>query len=135
VRGRGAALAVVLASGLGPAQADPAVIATIDRLPRDVGASIARCWHPPHEGDEITLRMSFRRDGSVFGRPRITFMKAAGGADGAAELATSIYNAIEACSPLRFTPELGAAIAGRIFLIRFTAPRKEQRAARQTKWS
>ena len=74
--------------------------------------------------------MSFRRDGSIFGKPRITYIKAAGGTDGEAALATSIYAAaIAACSPLRFTPSLGAAIAGRTFLIRFVANRKELRAA------
>ena len=98
-------------------------------LPGDVARSIAACWRPPHEGDEITLRMSFRRDGTVFGKPRITYMKSVGGLDGEAALATSIYAALAACEPLRFTPSLGAAIAGRTFLIRFVAPRKEQRAA------
>ncbi len=104
-------------------------IRTVDHLPRDIARSISACWHPPHEGDEVTLRMSFRRDGSVFGKPRITHIKASGGADGQAELANSIMAAVAACSPLRFTPSLGAAIAGRIFLIRFVALRKEQRAA------
>ena len=116
---------------LAPLAADAAP----DNVPGDVARSIAACWHPPHEGDAITLRMSFRRDGSVFGKPRITSMKAQGGPDGDAALATSIFAAIAACSPLRFTPSLGAAIAGRTFLIRFAAPRKEQRAARPQHWS
>lgn len=102
-----------------------------DNLPADLARSIAMCWRPPHDGDEITLRMSFRRDGSVFGKPRITYMRASGGADGKASLATSIDIAIRACCPLRFTPSLGAAIAGRVFLIRFVAPRGAQRAANQ----
>lgn len=100
-----------------------------DNLPGDVARSIAACWHPPHEGDQIALRLSFRRDGSVLGKPRITYMKAVDGIDGEAALATSIYAAIAACGRLRFTPSLGAAIAGRTFLIRFVAPRKELHAA------
>ncbi len=118
-------LAFALASGAPPVWAAP------DNVPGDVARSIAACWHPPREGDEITLRMSFRRDGSVFGKPRITYMKPVGGLDGEAALANSIYAAIAACSPLRFTPSLGAAIAGRTFLIRFVAPRREQRAGLQ----
>ncbi len=74
--------------------------------------------------------MSFRRDGTVFGQPRITYMKASGGPDGEASLANSMRAAIAACAPLRFTPSLGAAIAGRTFLIRFIAPRRERRAVR-----
>lgn len=100
-----------------------------DNVPQDVARSILACWHAPHEGDEITLRMSFRRDGSVFGKPRITYMRASGGPDGQADLANSALAAIADCTPLRFTPALGAAIAGRVFLIRFVAMRKEQRAA------
>ena len=76
----------------------------------------------------MTLRLSFRRDGSLFGRPRMTYVKAVGGADGEAALATSIFAALQACCPLRFTPALGAAIAGRTFLIRFVAPRRALRA-------
>lgn len=94
-------------------------------LPGDIGRAIASCWHAPHEGDQITLKLSFRRDGSVFGRPRITFGRAAsGGPDGGAELATSIYAALSACTPLPFTARLGAAIAGRVLLLRFVAPRR-----------
>ena len=118
--------ASLLLSGVGALAAAPGD--GPGNVPRDVARSIARCWHPPHEGDEITLRMSFRRDGSIFGKPRITYEKASGGADGEAALANSIFAAIEACSPLRFTPSLGAAIAGRTFLIRFVANRREQRA-------
>ena len=118
--------ACLLRSGAGALAAAPGD--EPDNVPRDVARSIARCWHPPHEGDEITLRMSFRRDGSIFGRPRITYEKASGGADGEAALANSIFAAIEACSPLQFTPSLGAAIAGRTFLIRFVANRREHRA-------
>ena len=107
----------------------PLPIGAADNLPQDIARSMLACWRAPHEGDEVTLRMSFRRDGSVFGKPRMTYMRAAGGPDGEAELANSVYAAISACTPLRFTPSLGAAIAGRIFLIRFVAMRKEQRAA------
>lgn len=103
----------------------------LDDVPGDVARSMVACWHAPHEGDEVTLRLSFRHDGSVFGKPRITYMKASGGADGEVELANSIIRAVTACSPLRFTPSLGAAIAGRIFLIRFVAPRRERRAMLQ----
>ncbi len=117
-----------------PLAASPAVAAPpegVDNVPGDVARSMVACWHAPHEGDEVTLRMSFRRDGSVFGKPRITYMKAAGGPDGQADLANSITQAIAACSPLRFTPSLGAAIAGRVFLIRFVAPRRERKAMLQ----
>ena len=112
-----------------------ATIATTDErrtgtveTPRDVAPAIAACWHPPHEGDEVTIRMSFRRDGSIFGRPLITYLHAREGSGGEPALARSIYAAVAACTPLPFSAGLGAAIAGRVFLMRFIAPRAEQRA-------
>lgn len=110
---------------------DAIIVATDERrigradLPRDVATSIAACWHPPRNGDEITFRTSFRRDGSIFGKPRITFMRSAAGADGEADLANSLLEAVAACAPLSFTPRLGAAIAGRVFLIRLVAPTRQ----------
>ena len=126
----GAAPWLVLAGALAlqtGAAAQRGELGNSDNLPSDVARSIAACWSPPHEGDEITLRMSFRRDGSVFGKPRITYLKTSGEPDEEAALANSILTAITSCTPLRFTPSLGAAIAGRVFLIRFISPRKEQR--------
>ena len=88
----------------------------------DIGRAIAACWHPPDRGVQVTVRLSFRRNGSVFGRPLITFGKAtAGGLDGRTRLATSILGARAACDPLPFTDRLGASVAGRVFLIRLIA--------------
>ena len=47
--------------------------------PPQVGPSLARCWHPPAAGDQVTVQLSFRHDGTVFGRPRINFAQATGG--------------------------------------------------------
>ena len=122
---------LVLTSG-GSAAASSLFIATVQQGRSFAGPvndlhgiapAIAACWHPPHEGDAVTLRLSFRRDGSVIGRPRITYSQASGG-DGGADLANSIFTALADCTPLPLTPQLGAAIAGRVFLIRFVAPRK-----------
>jgi hypothetical protein len=121
--GRASILGVALCLSVS-ADAAPAL-----NLPGEIASRIATCWHPPAEGDEVTLRLSFRADGSLFGKPRMTYVKAVGGADGEAAVATSIFAALQACTPLRFTPALGAAIAGRTFLIRFVAPRKSLRAA------
>ena len=73
--------------------------------------------------------MSFRRDDSVFGKPRTTDMKAARSPDGQADLANSLFAALATCTQLRFTPSLGAATAGRVFLIRFVAPPRTRGAA------
>ena len=89
--------------------------------PRQVGARLYACWRPPGRGAEGTLRLAFGRDGLVIGAPRITYAKAATGGTQAAARA-SLLAAVDRCSPMRFTPALGSAIAGRPFTIRFVAP-------------
>jgi hypothetical protein len=90
-------------------------------LPPEVGPSIAACWRAPHQGDQITVQLSFRRDGSIFGKPRVNYVKPMNGSSAQA-LTESIFKALDACLPLQFTPRLAANIAGQVFVIRFIAP-------------
>jgi hypothetical protein len=90
-------------------------------LPPEVGPSIAACWRAPHQGDQITVQLSFRRDGSIFGKPRVNYVKPVDGSNAQA-LTESILKALDACLPLQFTPQLAANIAGQVFVIRFVAP-------------
>ena len=97
-------------------------VGPIDTL-GDIGWAIEACWQPPHTGDEVTVRVSFRRDGSVFGKPFITYRRtSAHASDAGAQLVASIKEAIDRCAPLPFTRQLGAWVAGQVFLIRFMAP-------------
>jgi hypothetical protein len=90
-------------------------------VPPEVGPSIAACWRAPHQGDQVTVQLSFRRDGSIFGKPRVNYVKPMN--VGSTEALTkSIFKAIDACLPLQFTPRLAAYIAGQVFVIRFVAP-------------
>jgi hypothetical protein len=106
---------------------DQIIITTDERrsgpvdLPPEVGPSIAACWQAPHQGDQITVQMSFRRDGSIFGKPRVNYVKPTDNSSAQA-LTESIFKALDACLPLQFTPRLAASIAGQVFVIRFVAP-------------
>ncbi len=126
--------AAMVAASLGsPVQAAPAAPdrnAPINSL-RDIAPKIATCWHPPHTDDEVTIRMSFTREGVLIGRPRVTFMKVIGKSDTDAEveLANSILKAVYDCAPLAFTPAFGASVAGRVLAIRFIAPHPPTRSA------
>jgi hypothetical protein len=98
---------------------------------RDIAPKIGSCWHPPHTDDEVTIRLSFTREGTLIGRPRVSFMKVSGksGPDLEVELANSILKAVYDCTPLQFTPEFGASVAGRVIAIRFVAPPAPTRGA------
>ncbi len=69
---------------------------------------------------EVTVRLSFNRAGVVIGEPRVTYIRAREQAL-RERIASSVFAAIKACTPLPFTPSLGAAIAGRMFVIRFNS--------------
>jgi hypothetical protein len=94
----------------------------VDRIAQ-VFQAIQSCWRPPagsgYSGQEITLRISFKRNGEVLGQPRITYYKAGTQADQREPFTRAVREAFERCTPLPFTESLGRAIAGRIFAFRF----------------
>ncbi len=89
-------------------------------LPGQIGGRLSKCWIPPGtepaELVEVTIRLSFSRAGAIIGEPRVVYIR--GPARLKERIAASALAAVKACSPLPFTPALGAAIAGRIFAIR-----------------
>lgn len=90
-------------------------------LPNEIGTRIAQCWQAPQMDPpqvvEVTVRLSFSRTGAVIGAPRVVYVRPAK-AGIREEIVTSALAAIKACTPLPFTPSLGAAIAGRMLAIR-----------------
>ena len=92
---------------------------------RDVFAALRACWRPPARpegptGMEVTVRLSFRRDGSVLGQPRITYYKTGGTPEQQQAFRTSVTAALAACTPLALSESLGSAIAGRPLTLRFS---------------
>jgi hypothetical protein len=97
--------------------------AILDKL-TEVAPAIGACWQPPaglagFREIEVTARFSLRRDGKLIGVPRITFATSDVAVRARELLTRAALEAIAACTPLRLSPELGAAIAGRPFAIRF----------------
>jgi hypothetical protein len=119
VRAFGGALVIAVLSAGAAAQETQAQLNTLMEL----GAALRACWIPPpvdqsRSGMQITVLMSFRRNGELFGEPRITFISA--GASDAERLAYRIAVAemLKRCTPLPFTDGLGNAVAGRPFTMR-----------------
>ena len=107
----------------------PGSAARPDRIDRigEVYVAVRSCWQPPRgsgfSGQELTLRLSFKRSGELLGQPRITYYKAGGGSDERDSFTRSVRNAFERCTPLPFTTRFGAAVAGRPFSFRFVDAR------------
>ncbi len=65
------------------------------------------------------MRLSFSSAGAVIGEPRVVYVRAPAEPGLREKIVASILAAVRDCTPLPFTPSLGAAIAGRMFAIRF----------------
>ncbi len=114
--GRAVAAASLLAIAAGPAAAQ----APADSL-RALGPMLSACWRPPpgSDGSEITVLFSLRRDGSLLGRPRITYSRLVGDMETQRAFVAAALGGLSACLPARITDGLGGAIAGRPLTMRF----------------
>jgi hypothetical protein len=68
-------------------------------------------------GSRVTIVLMLRPDGSVFGKPRITYSHLEGDAEAQRRFLDDVERAVTACLPFKVTPALGGAIAGRMFSI------------------
>ena len=114
-----AAVLGLLASGpfaLLPADAQESAPAnTLIQLRRALAACLAQT--PLAAGSQATIVFMTRRDGSILGRPRISYAHLEGDADAQRRFLVAAERAVDSCFPLKLTPALGAAIAGRLFSI------------------
>ena len=88
---------------------------------REMGAALWSCWFPPAgtQNFQVTIIFSFKRNGEVLGKPRITYSTFNGDVEEQRRIMGLILTSLEACTPVAVTPELGGAIAGRPFTMTF----------------
>jgi hypothetical protein len=93
---------------------------------RDIAPAVSKCWSPPYISGvgQVTVMLSFRRDGTIIGTPRVTYSSAAE-PDEKQMLAESLLGALKKCGPLPLSDSLGAAIAGRMFAIKILVVQKK----------
>jgi hypothetical protein len=110
-----AAIATAFATTLAVAQqATPAN--TLMDMRRQLGACMSGKPIGP-AGSRITIVFMMRRDGSVLGKPRISYSHLEGDAEARRQFLGDAERAIGACLPFKVTPGLGGAIAGRLFSV------------------
>ena len=125
----GAALAIAVVVSSAAAQKPQAPLNSL----KDIGAALQACWVPPpmdqsRPGMQITVQMSFRRNGELFGQPRITFESAGASDDERLAYRIAVAQMLQRCAPLPFTEALGNAVAGRPFTMRLVDDRKLKQA-------
>ena len=79
---------------------------TLVELQRQFGACMAGKSLGP-AGSRLTIMLTMKRDGSIFGKPRITFSHLEGDKDARQHFVDDAERAVETCLPLRITPALG----------------------------
>jgi hypothetical protein len=102
----------------------PAHAVAEDATPANTLAGLSRQFSAcmaPHSlgpaGSRMTIAFAMRRDGSILGKPRVSFSHLEGDAPQREAFVAAVERAVSSCLPLKVTPALGAAIAGRIFTI------------------
>jgi len=121
----GEVLAIVAFATGAAAQAQQPPVNTISEL----GAALRACWVPPpldqsRPGMQITVQMTFRRSGELFGKPRITFESPGASDDDRLTYRLAVAEMLKRCASLPFTDAFGNAVAGRPFTMRFIDDRK-----------
>jgi hypothetical protein len=105
---RSAALALLLA------MSSEAKSAPANSL-RELYAVLGECVKAPvgAPGSEITVVFSLKRNGSLFGKPRISHAKLLGDANAQRDFVASVLAGFNRCLPVSITEGLGGAVAGR----------------------
>jgi hypothetical protein len=107
--------------------ADPVASAAPLENVSEIGPALIQCWHPPAapDGSAVTLRFGFRRDGSLMGAPRVTYIGVEGGAMLQRAFADSAIRAIEQCSPIELSPRFAATIGGKVYVMQFAVLKRQ----------
>jgi hypothetical protein len=137
-RRRARALATVsavagLLAAVSPATAADDQINTL----AEIYARIRACWKPPappigDPGMEITVIMAFKRDGSLLSKPTIVYETHSASEQDRTIYTTAVAEALQRCTPMPFTEQLGGAVAGRPIRLRFDARRTK--STERTSW-
>jgi len=129
----GLAGAVLAALSGSPAQAEPTQVNNI----HEAFAWLQTCWKPPPNVNpdiEITLIVSFNRDGRIFGQPKVTYQSEQGTDDERLAYRIAAMEALQRCTPMPFTESMAGAVAGRPFAVRFRTRKPSPQPAEKRAW-
>src|SRR3954469_24067103 len=90
----------------------------------DLFAALRSCWTPPptdvaREGMQMSVRFSFKTSGEMIARPHLPSATQGPPADTRAAYLKAINSSLDGCLPLKFSSNLGGALAGRPIAIRY----------------
>jgi hypothetical protein len=130
-----AAPLMCLALSLAPAGA--AGPERLDTL-KDIFVALHRCWKPPPPSQaaaiDITVVVSFNRDGAILGHPRITYESEQASDNDRLQYRLAVMETLQRCTPLPFTEGLGGAVAGRPLAVPFRTRKRQPKTEERRAW-
>jgi hypothetical protein len=129
------AASLLLSSWVASAQGESARVDTI----KDVVARLRTCWKPPpaslaNPGIDITVIVSFKRDGNILGHPKITYESEQATDNDRLNYRIAVMEALQRCTPMPFTEGMAGAVAGRPFAIQFHNRKVPPQPAEKRAW-
>jgi len=120
------ALVIAALSADAAAQTSPAPINRLNELE----AALLACWVPPpldqsRPGTQITVLLTFKRNGELFGQPRITFVSPEASEAQRSAYRTAVAEMLKRCASLPFTESFGNGMAGAPMSMRFVDDREQ----------
>jgi hypothetical protein len=128
-----AALLICLFTSAG--KTEPTRVNTI----ADMFAKLRTCWKPPpasraNFGIDITVVVSFNREGNILGHPRITYESEQATDSDRLMYRIAVMEALQRCTPMPFTEGMAGAVAGRPFAVRFQNRKPPPQTGEKRAW-
>ena len=105
---------------------------------KDVITRLHSCWRPPPLSEanpiDITVIVSFNREGAILGHPRITYESEHASDNDRLKYRIAVMETLQRCTPLPFTEGLGGAVAGRPFAIPFRTRKRPPKPEEKRAW-
>ena len=115
----------------------PAQVQQLDTI-KDVVVRLHSCWKPPPLSQanpiDITVIVSFNREGAILGHPRITYESENASDNDRLKYRVAVMETLQRCTPLPFTEGLGGAVAGRPFAIPFRTRKRPPKPDERKAW-
>ena len=117
-----------------PGSAQPAQLDTL----KDIFVRLHACWKPPPLSQanpiDITVVVSFNREGAILGHPKITFESEQASDNDRLKYRIAVMEALQRCAPLPFTEGLGGAVAGRPLAVPFRTRKRPPKTEERRAW-
>ena len=128
------AAALLLFAWSGEGRAEPAALDSL----KEIFVRLHSCWKPPPLSAanpiDITVVVSFTREGVILGHPRITYESEQASDNDRLQYRIAVMETLQRCTPLPFTEGLGGAVAGRPLAVPFRTRKRPPKPEEKRAW-